>query len=268
MIGDENLRKYKKVNSIQVLIATMEQKNSSLLEKMNIQTDVIVGNQSDRYYAHEFKFKQCNVKWIETSERGVGLNRNITWMNSTSDIVVFADDDMLFKDGYEKIVVDLFNENPKADVIIFNLDEVNSQRKITKKQHYTKKIGYGAARIAIRREKAHLNGINFNVCFGGGTKYSCGEDTLFLRECIKKGLKILVVPISIAELTNERPSTWFVGENDKFCFDKGVLLANARISFLYIRIIKAVFLKKNKTIKEKRNEFNTILKGVRFFKSF
>ena len=58
--------------------------------------------------------------------------------------------------------------------------------------------------------------------FGGGAKYSNGEDSLFIMECIKKGLKILALPISIGR-EEERESTWFKGYNKKFFYDRGVL---------------------------------------------
>ena len=82
---------------------------------------------------------------------------------------------------------------------------------------------FGAARLGVRLSRIHLNAINFNLCFGGGAKYSSGEDTLFLYECLKKKLKIYSYPAVIAQLNDERESTWFKGYNDKFFFDRGVL---------------------------------------------
>jgi ABC-type glycerol-3-phosphate transport system permease component len=62
----------------------------------------------------------------------------------------------------------------------------------------------------------------FNTMFGGGCRYSCGEDTLFLRECLRKGLKIVAVPAALASI-QDGDSTWFDGYTDKYFFDKGVL---------------------------------------------
>ena len=41
---------------VQVLVATMNQKDHTLLEKMNIQSDVIVGNQCDYNLVEEFEY--------------------------------------------------------------------------------------------------------------------------------------------------------------------------------------------------------------------
>ena len=212
--------------NVQVLIATMDQTDHNLLEKMNIQSDAIVGNQCDRNEIEEFEYKGNNIKWLSFAERGVGLNRNNALMRATAEFCVLADDDMRFHDGYLEKVQKAFEENPNADVIVYNIDEnpvvrfVNSKKIKVSKHNYGR---YGAVRIAFRREKIFLNNISFNLLFGGGAKYSAGEDSLFLKSCLDKGLKIIAVPFSIARLEDARESTWFRGHTDKFFLDKGVL---------------------------------------------
>ncbi len=214
--------------TIQTLVVTMQQSDHALLSQMNIQTPAIVGNQCDRNEVEIFTHDGHEIKWLSFAERGVGLNRNNILMRSTADVCVFADDDMIFKNGYADTVTGLFEQYPAADILIFNLDEKNPKRykntrvtKITKK-NYGK---YGAARIAIRRERVFLKGISFNLLFGGGAKYSSGEDSIFLYDCLSKGLNLLAVPVAIAELTDTRKSTWFEGYNEKFFCDKGILYA-------------------------------------------
>ena len=46
---------------VQTLIATINQTDYSLLEKMNIQTDAIVGNQCDRNEISEFIYKNKKI---------------------------------------------------------------------------------------------------------------------------------------------------------------------------------------------------------------
>ena len=211
---------------IEVLVATMDQNDHSLLDKLNIKTDAIIGNQCNRNEIEDFLYNSCNIKWLSFNERGVGLNRNNTLMRARADICVLADDDEVFYDDYEKIIASAFDKLPQADILIFNIDETTSKRykntKIKKINRYN--FGrYGAVRLAFKREIVSLNNIFFNLNFGGGTKYRCGEDTLFLKECLEKKLKIYAVPESFAKLTEERKSTWFEGYTDKYFFDKGVL---------------------------------------------
>ena len=262
----------RKVNSVEVCIATMNNtlSNEQMFEKMNLQTDVIIGNQCDQYKFVCSKVGFHNVKRIDTAERGVGLNRNNAWMRSSADIVLFADDDMRYYDGYERVVLKLFNTNPKADIIVFNIDERQSSRKRTIRAHYTKKTGYGAVRIAVRRLSAQMHGISFNLHFGGGTEYSFGEDSLFLSKCIKEGLHVLVVPESIAYLEDGRDSTWFKGYNDKYYFDTGVLLAACEVKFPVLKLlIKRFRMKKNeKTNRLGVHEIKKILEGIKHYTNF
>lgn len=223
---------------IQVLVATMNQQDHSLLEKMNIQTDVIVGNQCDRNEVEHFIYNNHNVDWYSFAEKGVGLNRNNALLRATADIGMFADDDMVYVESYSEIVNKAFKEIPDADVIVFDLKYPNNDRRpITKIKRLNRKdcMRFGAARFAVRLSKIHLNGISFNICFGGGAKYSSGEDTLFLNDCLNKNLKIYSYPVVIAHLQDERESTWFQGYNDKFFFDKGVIyyLLNRKVSTFY-----------------------------------
>ena len=221
--------------NIQILIATMNQTDHTILDRMNIQTDAIVGNQCGKNEIKDFAYKDQSIKWLSFKERGVGLNRNNVLMRATSDIIMFADDDMVFTDHYEEIIAEAYKKLPHADVIIFDLQYPDRPRKpITKIERLTarKCMRFGAARISAKLESLRIHGISFNLCFGGGARFSSGEDSLFLMECIRKGLKIYSYPVVIAKLI-ERKSTWFVGYNDKYFFDKGVLF-----SLLYPNLCK------------------------------
>lgn len=213
---------------IQVLVATMNQPKDdySLLDKMNIQSDVIVGNQCDANSIEHFNYNGHRATYLNFAERGVGLNRNNALMRATGDICLFADDDMVYEDGYAEIVEKAFKDFPHADVIVFNLKEKIPTRKIITKPA---KVGclnylrYGTARIAVRLQSVKKHGIYFNQCFGGGTEHCHGEDNLFLNACLKNGLKIVAIPSYIATLTEERASSWNNGYDEKYLRDQGVL---------------------------------------------
>ena len=211
---------------IQVLVATMHQTDHSLPEKMNIQSDAIFGNQCDRNEVEEFELNGHKMKYLSFAERGVGLNRNNALMRADGDVCLFADDDMVYVDGYPELIEKAFNENPKADVIVFNLIEKDSRRKQIDKVSrvgYLNYLRYGTARVAFKLSSVKSQGIYFNQCFGGGTEHAHGEDNLFLTACLDKGLKIYAVPVEIAELKDDRPSSWNTGYDDKYLIDQGIL---------------------------------------------
>lgn len=211
---------------IQVLVAAMNQKDHSLLDKMNIQSDVIVGNQTDHNSIETFEYKGHTATYLNFAERGVGLNRNNALMRATGDVCLFADDDMEYVDNYVQLVEKTFEEQPDADVLIFNLIEPVPERYIIPKKKrvgYLNYLRYGTARVAVRMDAIRENGIFFNQCFGGGAKYCHGEDNLFLTACLKNKLKVYVIPEYIARLTEERESSWNKGYTDKYFIDQGHL---------------------------------------------
>ena len=211
---------------IQVLVATMNQMDHSLLKKMNINSDVIVGNQCNYNSVEHFLYGKNHATYLNFNEKGVGLNRNNALMRADADICLFADDDMYYKDNYVEIVENAFRQFKDADIIAFNLQEPVPKRYVIRrisKVGFLNYLRYGTARIAVRLESIKKNTIYFNQCFGGGTEHCHGEDNIFLTECLKKGLRMYAVPVTIAELTEERPSTWDNGYNDKYLHDQGAL---------------------------------------------
>ena len=81
---------------------------------------------------------------------------------------------------------------------------------------------YPTYSFAVRRERLQAANITFSLLFGGGAKYSNGEDSLFLTEFIKKGCRVYTAPVTIGR-EEAGESTWFHGYNEKFFHDRGVL---------------------------------------------
>lgn len=214
---------------LQVLISTMHQTDHSLLDKMNIQSDAIVINQCDRNEIEEFEYKGHHIQWMSLKERGVGLSRNTALMRADADIVLFADDDVIYDDGYEKKVIDNFKKYEKKDLLIFRIESMNKERptKKEKKDHnlsWFNSMRYGAVRIAIRTAAIRKANVFYSLLFGGGAKYQSGEDTLFIQQCLRKGLKAASVQ-EVLGVVEQQESTWFKGCNEKYFYDKGVLLS-------------------------------------------
>lgn len=221
------------MSKIEVLVACMNQHNDELYRTMNLQTDAILANQCGEYSYQEFTQSDGNtVKLISSADRGVGKNRNKALMHTTGEYVINADQDMIFADGYSQIIEEAFNKFPKADMIIFSLEYLNrftpgkNQTKKFKRLRLWNSMRYGTARAVIRRGAIEKNCLSYSTLYGGGAKYCSGEDSLFIREAFRKGLKIYIAPTVIAKVKQEE-SSWFTGFNDKYFIDKGVLVANA-----------------------------------------
>jgi glycosyltransferase involved in cell wall biosynthesis len=210
---------------VEVLISTMHQNDHSLLDKMNISTEAIVVNQCEENKIECFAHRGRKVKFISLNERGVGLSRNTALMRAQNEICLFADDDVVYVDNYEELILDAFKSNPKAGMIVFNVPSTNKYRPshITnrvKKLFLFNSLKYGTFCIAVRRELIFASSISFSLLFGGGAKFSAGEDSLFIADCIKNKIGVYTSPHVIGEV-NHQESTWFKGYNEKYFIDKG-----------------------------------------------
>ena len=221
------------MSRIEVLVACMHQTDDSLYKEMNLKTDAILANQTDEFSYREYnEVDGCKVKLISTQDRGVGKNRNKALLFATGDYLLCADEDMIYEDGYSEIVSNAFENQKKADIIVFNLTYLNRHTpgrmagKRFKRLYFWNSMRYGAARIAIKRSALEKTMLSFSHLYGGGAKYSSGEDTLFIREALRKGLRMYYCPNVIAKVKQEE-SSWFCGYTDKYFIDKGVLIANA-----------------------------------------
>ena len=213
------------MDRLQVLVATMHQKDLSIVEKMNIRCGAVIANQADR---NEI-LTEGDVKMITTTTRGVGLNRNIALLAADGDILLFADDDFVYNDDMAQSVTAAFRENPEADVLVFGLD-ITRNGIVTERRHLKKRrihvfnaMRFGTCRIAVRREALLRANISFNQNFGGGCPFSAGEDSLFLKACFDRGLKVYAHEYVLGTCAKDT-STWFVGYNEKYFYDKGVLM--------------------------------------------
>lgn len=213
------------MNKLQVLVATMGQKDLSLAEKMNIPCAAILANQADR----EETRQEGPVKMITTTTRGVGRNRNIALAAATGEYLLFADDDVVYYDGLETEVERAFEENPQADMLVFGMDIVKNGV-VTEKRHLTPRrlhvwnaLRFGTYTLAVRRTSVQRCGITFHESFGGGCPFSAGEDSLFIKRSFDAGLRVYAHDYVLGTCCKDT-SSWFVGYNEKYFYDKGVLV--------------------------------------------
>lgn len=216
---------------VQILVSTMNQKDYSLLDKLNIQSDAVIVNQHDHYAYDVFDYNGYRVEWICVNERGVSRSRNLALSKASGDICVLVDDDEQLRTGYPDILRNAFSFYPDADVIAFNIASIGNKsnryyNKRNKRLHRYNSMRYGAARIAFRRQKVIKEQIGFATLFGPGSFFSCGEDSLFISACFNKRLRVYAWSEVIADIEDEDgTSSWFSGFNKKYFVDKGAVYA-------------------------------------------
>ena len=101
----------------------------------------------------------------------------------------------------------------------------------------------------MRERQGAGHGRGRSLLFGGGALYQNGEDSLFIDECIKKGLKVYALPVDIGKETG-RPSTWFKGYDDKFFYDRGVLYRHLYGHLAIVMAYRFLYKHRDKMLKD------------------
>ena len=156
--------------------------------------------------------------------KGVSRNRNNCLMKcfetaADDDVCLIADDDVrYFKDSFDR-VLSAFSSNPSAGFIQFRIKTLGSSRQFRRLPYPVNP--YRIRKVAVRGSKyvssiemafrcgsVRSSGIRFNEQFGlGGTVYpEGGEESIFLCDCLRSGIKAYYVPVEIVEHPYESSS--------------------------------------------------------------
>jgi hypothetical protein len=177
-------------------------------------------------------------------------------------------DDIVYHENYDCIIERAFDEIPDADVIIFQMQFIKDGKVFDVDTHKTKKLSiwnglsYGTYQIAIKRSAVERANLHFTQLFGGGCKYSAGEDSLFLIDCFRSGLGVYSYDKMIGDNIRDS-STWFSGFTNKFFYDRGAFAACA---FPKMRNIICLYLSlcvRNKGTISTREKWNLMRSGLR-----
>lgn len=250
--------------NLEVLLSVMNL-NKKDLNKMNITSKCTVINQCG--VTKKEKYKNFNI--YSYDEKGLSNSRNRGLEHITENIILLCDDDVIYNKDYEKIVIDEFKKNKKADVIIFNLECPNRKvkmNKMNKRLHFHNILRYSSWRIAFKRKS--IENIKFNIMFGSGAKYRHGEDTLFLTECLRKKLRVYSNKNYIGKVYHNK-SLWFKGYNEKFFYDKGALFTAINPNLRHLLILQYLIRHKEvlEIIKFKK-AFKLMLEGSKDYLNY
>lgn len=216
------------MDRVEVVCVTMGQKDLTIADKMHITGDAVFGNQAGGYRKETQSDAGRTLRMITTDTRGVGVNRNIALLHATGDILLFADDDICYADGYADGVRRAYAQHPDADMILFSLDITQGGRVIRRiksrdgRLRFHRTLRYGTCVCSIRRDSQRRANIWFSTLFGGGTNYAHGEDTLFLCDAFRRGLRVYTSSFCLGTCAKDA-STCFHGFDEKYFHDQGVL---------------------------------------------
>lgn len=206
-----------------ILISCMYQKDASIIERSNVQSDVVIINQCDHDSVEEFDFinkkgRTCHAKFICTTERGLSKSRNMAIRNAWGDICQICDDDEVLADNCEDVILNAYKENPDAGLIAFALIRKDCKKKYPvgrRSLGFRQILKTSSLQITFSRNLLGVHGIMFDEKMGSGTGNGGGEENKFMFDWRKTKAKMLYYPDIIATV-NPGESQWFHGYDARY----------------------------------------------------
>ena len=192
--------------TIQFLISTLGERIAQaakvLLPPMEGVSYVVVwqrnGIISDALPA-ELKVRE-DVSIVEDNGKGLARSRNIALENATADLLVITDDDNRYDTAAIELIRNAFEKHPTAGLIQFQA--LSMEGKPLRNYpafpytYETRPRGtYFCSVELVMRRKANLP--RFDERFGLGAELGCGEEEVFVHEAVKRGVKMIYVPLPL-----------------------------------------------------------------------
>lgn len=143
------------------------------------------------------------VKRVELKSRGVARSRNAVIENTTTEFLLFGDDDIEFKEESINTALEYLESNPEISILLLQaVDETGSLRKPYPKQAHPLKLTNSAKaatyEMIIRVPDVKNKSIRFDENFGAGAENYLGDEYIFIADALRAGLKGYFLPIVIA----------------------------------------------------------------------
>lgn len=132
---------------------------------------------------------------------GLSRNRNAAIALSQAPLCLIADNDIRYHPGAFENVIKAFDDNPDIVIATFRHGGDNNTHYPATEVDFTKKMpkGYSPCSIEIAFRRAGIGDLRFNTSFGVGTDIPTGEDSIFILDCRRRGLRCRFFPVTIAD---------------------------------------------------------------------
>lgn len=257
-----------------VLISCMYQTDMKIIERTNVQTDVVVINQCDEnsisYYTfYNKRNKKCKATFINTKDRGLSRSRNLAITNAYKNtICLICDDDEILEDDYENKILEGYKKYPNADVIAYSINWNKFQKKCsteTCRLNLRKTLKVCSVQITFKLQSIIENKIFFDEMLGSGTGNGGGEENKFMLDCRRAKLNMFYYPNVIASIKLGK-SIWFNGFSDDYFINYGWSARRVyRNSFFSLSVILYYAIFKYKLYKDSSSLLNALFKMMTGF---
>ncbi|PJB12285.1 MAG: hypothetical protein CO119_07525 [Flavobacteriales bacterium CG_4_9_14_3_um_filter_40_17] len=263
-------------SDLEILVSTQNQTDFSFLERMfpfapYQQFNILIINQTS--VKQDLISGFSTIRVINSAEKGLSKSRNLALKNAVKKIVLIADDDVVYKAGFDAKIVETFNKNPDASVLNFRTettegklfwDYPKTQNKLNIKQ-LTKVL---SIEVAFKTADIRKSQLCYNEHFGLGAQFEDSETFFFLRAAFHKKLSVLFHPETIVIHASVTSSDEL--ESDRKIYAKMAGHQKRFGIFSYVLLVKYIFFlsrKKFISLKEIKPKFIIGLNGIRDYQT-
>lgn len=254
---------------IEILISTMNQDSLDFLVPMFPYShfsafSILIINQTQKEKILNSDYS--NVRVINSFEKGLSKSRNLALENALGKILVIADDDVVYQEGFITKITDAYNKFPAAAVIQFSA--VNSNGDLIKKYPSNSKVNLNSFDIlnvssiemTLNKTIIDASKIRFDENFGLGAVFEMGEEAVFLSDLKAKNKQLVFDPQVIVK---HKDSTSSEKKNitDKYYIQGALFSRIFKKKYIIWLFIKVFFdLKQNKI---NLKNIKTVLKSAK-----
>jgi glycosyltransferase involved in cell wall biosynthesis len=233
--------------SLEILISTKDRDNLDFLNNIFVNYNahsipILIINQTQNL---NFSCPHSdNINLINVNEIGLSKSRNLAIENAKADICLLADDDIVYENNFESIILNAFNLNPSADIITFKMNDFKGNSfkdyPIIKK-HNKKSLSFvNSVVIAFRRNSIISNKVFFDENFGLGSTFQTADEYVFLRNALNLNLNIVFHNEVI--LSHPVDSSGKDVASDRILFAKGALFYKYYNVLSFLKLIHYLYL--------------------------
>lgn len=233
--------------SLEILISTKDRDNLDFLNNIFVNNNahsnpILIINQTQNL---NFSCPHSdNINLINVNQIGLSKSRNLAIENAKADICLLADDDIVYENNFESIILNAFNLNPSADIITFKMNDFKGNSfkdyPIIKK-HNKKSLSFvNSVVIAFRRNSIISNKVFFDENFGLGSTFQTADEYVFLRNALNLNLNIVFHNEVI--LSHPVDSSGKDVASDRILFAKGALFYKYYNILSLLKLIHYLYL--------------------------
>ena len=143
-----------------------------------------------------------HLTYVHSYERGVTKSRNLAISKSTSDIILFCDDDVTYEPDIYEVLIESYSINPDFEVLTFAYKKENLEGfgRFSKKSYIHNRktiLSVGTIEVSCKRTFIQSKNIKFPLNLGAGSQYYLCDEPVFMSRVLDNGGKAKYIPLQI-----------------------------------------------------------------------